>query len=179
MTGPGWFAYRTSKSGKARFTPPIFFPMSTQNTPDTPDNNLRSEDQQDRAASAQSTPDAPMLNAQSPGYEEFGGVNPQNSAKGQVSTAMPTNQAEGRDGSNDNPDEFSEFRTKKDAQDAPADPADQVGHVEQNQDPAAVRAAQGEDNETQRAAWAKDDPRWAGGGTHNTRDESADTDTHK
>ncbi|WP_035563173.1 hypothetical protein [Hymenobacter sp. IS2118] len=149
--------------------------MSTQNTPNTPDNDSRPEDQQNRAASAHSNPNDPMVNAQAPNYGEFGGINPNDSTNGQVSAAMPTNQAEGRDGSNDNPDEFSEFRTKKDAQDAPADPADQVGHVEQNQDPAAVRAAQGEDNETQRDAWAKDDPRWAGGGTHNTRDESADT----
>ena len=82
--------------------------------------------------------------------------------------------AAGRSGANDNPDEFSEFRDKeKDAQKAPSNPADQPGHVEQNQDPAAVRAAQHADSEEQRAAWAKDDPRYAGGGTHNTREEPA------
>ena len=88
-------------------------------------------------------------------------------------------------GHNDNPDEFSFF--KEDADEAKpasgtenyaleareADPADQPGHVEQNQDPAAVRTAQlhDADNEVTREAWAKDDPRYAGGGTHNTRND--------
>jgi hypothetical protein len=47
--------------------------------------------------------------------------------------------------------------------------------VEQNQNPAAVRATQDENHEEMRAAWALDDPRYAGGGTHNTREESAST----
>ncbi|MBF9239914.1 hypothetical protein I2I05_21155 [Hymenobacter sp. BT683] len=154
--------------------------MSTQNTPNPPDNDFRPEDQQERAASARPNPNDPILNAQRPNYGEFGGINPTDSTSGQTGSAVPTAQAPGRDGSNDNPDEFSEFRSReKDARDAPANPADQPGHVEQNQDPAAVRATQGEDNDEQRAAWAKDDPRWAGGGSHNTRDESASTDTHK
>ena len=89
-------------------------------------------------------------------------------------TVIGFQSAAGRSGANDNPDEFSEFRDrKKDAEKAPSNPADQPGHVEQNQDPAAVRAAQNADSEEQRTAWAKDDPRYAGGGTHNTREEPA------
>ena len=96
-----------------------------------------------------------------PGYGEFGQV--------------PTTAKPGRSGANDNPDEFAEFRDReKDAQNAPDNPEDQPGHIEQNQNPAAVREAQGKDNEDQRAAWAADDPRYAGGGTHNTREEAAD-----
>ncbi|OGX88207.1 hypothetical protein [Hymenobacter glacialis] len=143
--------------------------MDTPNTPNSPDNDSRPQDQQDRAASAHPNPNDPAVNAHKPAYGEFGGEKPANG------TARP----DGRDGSNDNPDEFSEFRSEKDAQDAPANPADQTGHVEQNQAPDAVRATQDESNEEQRAAWAKDDPRWAGGGTHNTRNESDSTDTHK
>ena len=89
-------------------------------------------------------------------------------------------------GHNDNPDEFSFFKEDADeakpasgtedytAEAREADPANQVGHVEQNQDPAAVRTAQltDADNEASREAWAKDDPRYAGGGTHNTRNEA-------
>lgn len=96
-----------------------------------------------------------------PSYGEFG--------------QAPTNATPGRSGANDNPDEFAEFSDReKDAQNAPARPEDQPGHIEQNQNPAAVREAQGKDNEDQRAAWAADDPRYAGGGTHNTREEAAD-----
>ncbi|GAB3668819.1 hypothetical protein GCM10027594_34030 [Hymenobacter agri] len=99
--------------------------------------------------------------AGTPGYGEFG--------------QAPTNAKPGRSGANDNPDEFAEFRDReKDAQNAPDNPQDQPGHIEQNQNPAAVREAQGQDDETQRAAWAADDPRYAGGGTHNTREEAAD-----
>ena len=140
--------------------------MDTQDTPNPPDNDFRPLDQQERAASAQPNPNDPILTASSPNYGEFGGANAADAA------AQPA----GRDGSNDNPDEFSEFRSReKDAQDAPADPANQPGHVEQNQNPEAVRATQDENNDEQRAAWAEDDPRWAGGGTHNTRNESAST----
>ena len=94
-------------------------------------------------------------------------------------------------GHNDNPDEFSFF--KEDADEAkpasgtenyapeaePADPADQPGHIEQNQDPAAVLATQinHADNETTHQAWEKDDPRYAGGGTHNMRDEGKQGDS--
>ena len=91
-------------------------------------------------------------------------------------TVVSFQYAAGRSGANDNPDEFSELGSRdKDAEEAPRDPADQPGHVEQNQDPAAVRAAQHADSDVQRAAWAADDPRYAGGGTHNTREESSST----
>ena len=140
--------------------------MDTQDTPNPPDNDFRPLGQQERAASAKPNPNDPILTASSPNYGEFGGTN----------AADTTAQPAGRDGSNDNPDEFSEFRSReKDAQDAPADPANQPGHVEQNQNPEAVRATQDENNDEQRAAWAEDDPRWAGGGTHNTRNESVST----
>lgn len=154
--------------------------MDTQNTSLPPENEFRPDDQADRAATAQPNVNDPIINAASPNYGEFGGVSA--SEPMAANYAAPVNSAApaGRDGSNDNPDEFSEFRDReKDAQKAPTNPADQPGHVEQNQDPAAVRAASGENNDEQRAAWAKDDPRWAGGGSHNTRDESADTSTYE
>ena len=155
--------------------------MDTQNTPLPPENEFRPDDQADRAATAQPNANDPMINAASPNYGEFGGVS--NSAPMAATyAAAPTNSAApaSRDGSNDNPDEFSEFRDREQkARNAPDNPADQPGHVEQNQDPAAVAAARNEDNAEQRAAWAKDDPRWGGGGSHNTRDESADTDTYE
>ena len=101
----------------------------------------------------------------SPNYGEFG----------QAPHKGPANEAPGRSGANDNPDEFSEFSDREqEANKAPDNPEDQPGHIEQNQNPGAVRDAQGKDNETQRAAWADDDPRYAGGGTHNTREEAAD-----
>ena len=108
----------------------------------------------------------PTPDASNPNYGEFGATK-----AAQPANATPP----GRSGANDNHDEFSEFKDKeKEAQKAPDNPEDQPGHVEQNQDPAAVREAQGKDDETQRAAWAQDDPRYAGGGTHNTREEPAD-----
>ena len=153
--------------------------MDTQNTPNVPENDFRPEDQQERAATAQPNPNDPIVNAASPNYGEFGGVNPTNNTSTNGPSAGAAPQPAGRDGSNDNPDEFSEFRSReKDAHQAPTNPADQPGHVEQNQNPAAVRATQNEDNDEQRAAWALDDPRYAGGGSHNTRDESASTDTN-
>lgn len=118
-------------------------------------------DTQNPTPSTTSDNQTPKPAAGTPGYGEFG--------------QAPTNAAPGRSGANDNPDEFAEFDDReKDAQNAPDNPQDQPGHVEQNQNPAAVREAQGKDNEDQRAAWAADDPRYAGGGTHNTREEPAD-----
>ena len=152
--------------------------MDTQNTPNPPDNDFRPQDQQERAASAQPNPNDPILSAASPNYGEFGGVNPAQSVGAEGPSITSASQQAGRDGSNDNPDEFSEFRSReRDARQAPANPADQPGHVEQNQNPAAVRATQDSDYDEQKAAWALDDPRYAGGGTHNTRNESASTDT--
>ena len=146
--------------------------MDTQNTPTPPDNDTRPEDQQQRAATARPNPNDPILTSSSPNYGEFGGVDPTNAAPDSGPAALQP----GRDGSNENPDEFSELRSReKDAREAPRNPADQPGHVEQNLNPAAVRATQDEDNDEQRAAWALDDPRYAGGGSHNTRDESAST----
>ena len=152
--------------------------MDTQNDSTPPANDHRPEDQQERAASANPNPNDAAVGTNSPNYGDFGGVNAAQVAANRAA-GQPTNGGvapAGRSGSNDNPDEFSEFDDReKDAQKAPDNPADQPGHVEQNQDPAAVRAAQNEDNDEQRAAWAKDDPRYAGGGTHNTHEESAST----
>ena len=82
------------------------------------------------------------------------------------------------DGSNDNPDEFSAFRGKHAAQtehycmtEAQADPAKQRGHVEQNQDTAAIEAAHGQDDDVERAAYAADDPRYAGGDVYDLKNE--------
>ena len=140
--------------------------MDTPTPPLPPENDFRPLDQQERAAAAQPNPNDPILNANSPNYGTFGVAD------------TPTSSTEGgRSGSNDNPDEFSEFRDReKDAQNAPDNLEDQPGHVQQNQAPAIVRETQasGADNEELRAAWAKDDPRYAGGGTHNTREEPAD-----
>ncbi|MFC7670845.1 hypothetical protein ACFQT0_28250 [Hymenobacter humi] len=65
-------------------------------------------------------------------------------------TAPRHYQAPTNDGSNDNPDEFSEFRGKNASATeqyclpgAIADPNLQRGHVEQNQHPEAIAAAEG------------------------------------
>ncbi|WP_210518913.1 hypothetical protein [Hymenobacter terricola] len=148
--------------------------MDTQNPPLLPADDSRPYDQQDRAATAKLNPNDPAVEAASPNYGEFGGV-PASGPLAATHAPVAASPPPGRSGANDNPDEFSEFRNReKDAQKAPDNPEDQPGHVEQNQDPAAVRAAQHADTDEQRAAWSKDDPRYAGGGTHNTREESAD-----
>ncbi|GAA4035371.1 hypothetical protein GCM10022409_20020 [Hymenobacter glaciei] len=139
--------------------------MDTPTSPLSPANAPLSSDQQERAATTRPNPNDPAVSASSPNYGEFG----------HAAGNAPTNAGPGRSGANDNPDEFSEFNDREaEAQNSPDNPEDQPGHVEQNQNPAAVRNAQGKDDETQQAAWAADDPRYAGGGTHNTRDESAD-----
>ncbi|GAB3857976.1 hypothetical protein GCM10028822_32540 [Hymenobacter terrigena] len=139
--------------------------MDTPTSPLPPENDHRPQDQQERAAAARLNPNDPAKNARQPNYGTFGHAD---------DAAFATNSA-GRSGANDNPDEFSELSDReREAQNAPDNPEDQPGHVTQNQDPAAVRAAQHADTDEQRAAWAKDDPRYAGGGTHNTREEPAD-----
>lgn len=150
--------------------------MDTQNNPSPPDNDFRPEGQQERAAAARLNPNDPAVSANSPNYGDFGGVDPANAAQGDGPAIGAVPQPAGRSGANDNPDEFSELGGREqDARQAPANPADQPGHVEQNQNPDAVRATHDESNEEQRTAWAMDDPRYAGGGTHNTREESAST----
>ncbi len=140
--------------------------MDTQNNP-APDDQ-RPEDQKARATAAPHNPNDPAQEPGRPAYGDFGGEKPMPPA------ANPAGTPAGRSGANDNPDEFSELDSReKEARKAPATPAGQSGHIEQNQDPAAVRAAHNEGTDEQRAAWAKDDPRYAGGGTHNTREEPA------
>ncbi|GAA4357152.1 hypothetical protein GCM10023185_21670 [Hymenobacter saemangeumensis] len=130
----------------------------------------RPADQQARAAQAHPrTTDEPQTQPISPNYGEFGGV-AATTASGGV-TSYPANSApRANDGSNDNPDEFSAFRKANQsgtedysAEAEQANPARQPGHVEQNQDPAAVRAAQGKEEDIQRTAWADDDPRYGSG----------------
>ncbi|MDJ0364690.1 hypothetical protein QMK33_05955 [Hymenobacter sp. H14-R3] len=121
--------------------------------------------QQARAEDAHLNPNDPARHAEAgtPAYGEFG--KPEN---------VDAAQKPGRDGSNDNPDEFSELRDPEDANQAPAKPEDQRGHVEQNQDPHGVRAAQDAEADEQRAAWADDDPRYAGGKPKATWQENND-----
>jgi len=122
-----------------------------ENTPQpTPQNSA--------AADAQASDSAPA-------YGQFGTAD---------SAAQPTSSPASNDGSNDNPDEFSEFRKKRpnSTEDysqvsKQADPTEQRGHVEQNQNPEAVVAAQDGDESTRRAAYALDDPRY-GSGTSST-----------
>ena len=160
------FAYRSRKTGQARlvFHLPIFpCCMDSPTPPLPPENDHRPLDQQDRAAAANLNPNDPAATTATPQYGDFG------------KAPDPINATPGRSGANDNPDEFSEFSDReKKAQEAPTRPEDQPGHVEQNQAPGLVQAAQGEEDDIQRKAWAEDDPRYAGGGTHSTRDEPAD-----
>ncbi|TGD76937.1 hypothetical protein [Hymenobacter wooponensis] len=93
-------------------------------------------------------------------------------------TAPRHYQALTNDGSNDNPDEFSEFRGKNASATeqyclpgAIADPNLQRGHVEQNQHPEAIAAAEGGSDAEERAAYALDDPRYAGGDVFDLKDE--------
>ena len=53
----------------------------------------------------------------------------------------------------------------------PYDPAQQRGHADQNQATDAVLAAQGKDEDVERAAFAEDDPRYAGGDKFDLKDE--------
>ena len=133
---------------------------------DSAEDDQLPEGQRQRAEEARLNPNDPARHATSgtPSYGDFG--KPEG-----IVTASPS---AGRDGSNDNPDEFSEFRDPEDAKDAPANPADQRGHVEQNQDPAAVRDARHADTDEQRAAWSDDDERYAGGKQQATWQEKND-----
>lgn len=117
-------------------------------------------DQQKRAEQAHLSPDATATQAEAgtPQYGSFGKAD-------EVEPVSTKN-----DGSNDNPDEFSEFRKS-----SPSTPDDtetnsqsanlenQRGHVDQNQDPQAVRKVQNADADEQRSGWADDDERYAGG----------------
>ena len=106
--------------------------------------------------------DADQAQAGTPPYGDFGKAN-------ETEPAVPT-ASSSNDGSNDNPDEFSEFRkpdappTENYSPDAEAsNPQQQRGHVTQNQATDEVVAAEHADTDVQRAAWAADDPRYAGG----------------
>lgn len=156
------------KVGSARlvFTPCFFFFYIAMQKSSNSDQDTRPEDQQERAASAHLNPNDPAKDARQPDYGTFGHADDAAARKA------------GRSGANENPDEFSEFSDREEnAQNAPDNAEDQPGHIVQNQAPELVRKVQvaGGDNTELRTAWAKDDPRYAGGGTHNTREESADT----
>ena len=129
--------------------------MSTNAASDSAEDGQLPIGQRQRAEDAHLNPNDPARHAEAgtPAYGDFG----------KPEGAAATSPSAGRDGSNDNPDEFSEIRDPEDATKAPANPADQRGHITQNQDPAAVRNAQHADTDAQRAAWSDDDPRYAGG----------------
>jgi hypothetical protein len=144
------------------------------NDPAAPDKGALPQDQQKRAEQAHLHPDtaATQAEAGTPPYGNFGKAN-------ETEPPVPTHPK--NDGSNDNPDEFSEFRepgqpttedygTSADA----ANPTHQQGHVEQNQAPDEVRAAQHEDTDHQRAAWSDDDERYTGGHRQASWQESND-----
>lgn len=134
--------------------------MSTQNSDFT-----SAPDQRARAQEAHLNPNDPAKDAEAgtPAYGDFGKPNDD------PTPGVSTNTLEGRSGANDNPDEFSALRNEAEARAHPDNPQDQPGHVNQNQDTAAVAAAEaaGADTDELRAAWSKDDPRYAGGGSHN------------
>ncbi|WP_151087932.1 hypothetical protein [Hymenobacter baengnokdamensis] len=136
------------------------------------DDNQLPEGQRERAAPAHLTPDEAATQAQAgtPQYGDFG--KPEYTAAGNAPGT-------GRNGSNDNPDEFSEVRKPEDAAKAPANPGDQRGHTTQNQNPAAVHAARHADTDAQRAAWADDDPRYAGGKPEATYQDDNDKEHDK
>lgn len=135
--------------------------MDTKNSTDSAAQDSLPAGQQARAQQAHPNPNAPAKDAEAgtPNYGDFG--------KPTAQAAAGADAPAGRSGSNDNPDEFSERHDDKDPQGHPDNLLDQPGHVEQNQDPQAVRAAHNADTDAQRAAWSKDDPRYAGGGTNN------------
>jgi hypothetical protein len=156
------------KTGVAQygFLPAFLFPpmsiFSNSEDPAAADKGALPADQQKRANEARPQVDTAATEAGpgTPQYGDFG--NPNN--------VTATSPAPNNDGSNDNPDEFSEFRKPGEAStedygttaDA-ANPDHQQGHVEQNQDPQAVRAVQNADADAQKVGWAKDDERYAGG----------------
>ena len=125
------------------------------------------------------TPNEPANQAAAgtPHYGDFGKPEDAINAANAANAASLTE----NDGSNDNPDEFSELRkpgaptTEDYTADANAtDPSGQRGHAPQNQAPGAVQATQGQDNDVKQAAWADDDPRWAGGHATPTWKENND-----
>lgn len=131
--------------------------MDTQDSPHT-----SAPDQRERAQEARLNPNDPAKEAAtSPQYGDFGKP---------AEPAPTVDKPEGRSGSNDNPDEFSEFRDEAKAEAHPDKLEEQPGHIMQNQDPQGVAKAEasGADTDELRAAWSKDDPRYAGGGSHNT-----------
>lgn len=129
---------------------------------DTQDStNTSAPDQRERAQEARLNPNDPAKDATaSPQYGDFG------KPTGPAPTAEKPG---GRSGSNDNPDEFSEIRDEAKAEAHPDKLEDQPGHIMQNQDPQGVAQAEasGADTDELRAAWSKDDARYAGGGSNN------------
>ena len=135
-------------------------------------NDPRPEYQADNAAQAQPNSQDPAVHNNAPNYGSFG------TAEGAAQAAAQRNASAQNDGSNDNPDEFSEFRGKNASATeqyclpgAIADPNLQRGHVEQNQHPEAIAAAEGGSDAEERAAYALDDPRYAGGDVFDLKDE--------
>ena len=130
-------------------------------------NDPRPEDQVRNAEEAQPNPNDPAVHASAPDYASFGHPDDAANAAGSASAR--------NDGSNDNPDEFSEFRTaaQPDSENyAPqATNAAQAGAASYNGGRATSNARpegfkKAED--VARAAFAEDDPRYAGRGTQSS-----------
>lgn len=131
--------------------------MDTQDSPHT-----SAPDQRERAQEARLNPNDPAKEAAtSPQYGDFGKP---------TEPALTIDKPEGRSGPNDSPDEFSESSDEAKTEARPDKLEEQPGHIMQNQDPQGVAKAQASSADTDelRAAWLKDDPRYAGGGSHNT-----------
>lgn len=142
--------------------PVRFLPMSIFSSPDANADDPRPADQQASPEPLRPNPNDPATQAETgtPQYGNFGRVEDAPPAPNYDAQGTPT--AAGKDGSNDNPDEFSELRSADD--EAPAsERGARLAPAEQNEDPQAVRAAHNKDNDVQRAAWSDDDRRYAGG----------------
>ena len=142
------------------------FPTNSSGSEQSADDH-RPDYQRERANDVHPNRDEPQLEADAgtPNYGDFG--KPDSAATSAHAS-----------GSNDNPDEFSEFDRPDDrgTNATAANPMDQRGHVDQNQNAAAVNITQDAENDESRAAWAEDDERYAGGHPEPTWKENNDAE---
>ena len=150
-------------------------------------NDQRPDDQARNAAEAQPNPNDPAVsaNAGTPNYGRFGSAEDAANAAAASGIAAPARAR--NDGSNDNPDEFSEFRSAKkesgtEDYSTEANAASQAGGASYNGGRESSNArpeAFKKDEDVARAAFAEDDPRYAGGGTQSSwpSNEPAQEDT--
>lgn len=152
--------------------------MSTTAASDSAEDGQLPIGQRQRAEDARLDPNDPARHAEAgtPAYGDFGKPGDKEAAATTAAAGTSRN-----DGSHDNPDEFSEFNkpdshvaAQPNGEPESGSAGPQRGHITQNQDPAAVRAAQHADTDEQRAAWSDDDPRYAGGHREATWEENND-----